>query len=263
MTSSDVVLDIQGLAKRYRRIHAVDDLTLQIRQGEFVGLIGPNGAGKSTTMNCVTGLTLPDSGAIEIAGHPFFTDALNARKAIGYVAQDPFLPRHLTGREYLEFVGSLRDLNGDALEHEVRELLELAELTDAENRLIKEYSGGMARKLAITAALIGSPALLLLDESFVGLDPESTWRIRGRLETFRADGGAIVLSSHILDMVQEICSRVVMLHHGKVAVDREMSKLRDDFDEECPNLTMLYLQKAGKTEVGLKLKPSPSGAGVI
>ena len=247
--STPDVLRIAGLTKRYRKILAVDALDLTIGPGEFVGLIGPNGAGKSTTMNCIAGNLVPDEGQIALFGTSVIDQPVKARRNLGFVPQDLHLYGYLTGEEYLRFIADVRGVAGDAQTRQIDELLELAELSAARNRLVKEYSGGMARKLAICSALVGAPKLLLLDESFVGLDPESTYRIRQRLVRHCEDGGAIVLSSHILDMLERICTRIVMLVEGQRRVDAPMEQLRDAFVAGTyRDLTHLYLAETGKLE---------------
>jgi ABC-2 type transport system ATP-binding protein len=245
---SEMLLDVEGLTKRYRKLVAVDALDLCVERGDFIGLIGPNGAGKSTTMGCVTGMLNPDRGAIRLGEVDVIDEPLAARRLISFVPQHPELHGWLTGEEYLRFVGEVRGAADEALDEQVEELLALAELLDARHRLVKEYSGGMMRKLAIGAALVGAPELLLLDESFVGLDPESTYRIRRRLIRFCDDGGAIVLSSHILEMLERICTRIVMLVDGRKVVDAPMDELREEFeDPDGPDdLVELYLERSGK-----------------
>lgn len=240
-------LVIDQLVKRYRRLTAVDGLSLSIHPGEFVGFIGPNGAGKSTTMGCVTGLLAPDGGRIEVAGLNVVEHPVEVRRHIGFVPQDLQLFDYLTGEEFLRFVADIRGVTGATQDEQIASLLHLTELTEARDRLVKEYSGGMARKIAICAALIGPPELLLLDESFVGLDPESTLRIRRHLQKYCENGGAILLSSHILDMLERICSRVIILVGGQLK--RDLS--RDELDaliasNQYPDLNAIYLEATGK-----------------
>lgn len=247
---SEPILEIRDLEKRYRRLVAVDGVELRIDAGDFVGFIGPNGAGKSTTMNSVAGTIAPDAGTIHVCGVDAITDPVGARRHMGFVPQHLHLYGYLTGEEYLRFVGDIRGVPADQQATEIAELLELCELTDARNRIVNEYSGGMARKLAICAALLGSPRLLLLDESFVGLDPESTHRIRRKLKQHCNNGGAILLSSHVLDMLERICTRIVMLVDGQVKIDRSMDDIRADLDAgPLEDLTELYLSTAGKLDV--------------
>lgn len=239
------VLEISKLSKMYRSTCAVDNLSLTIEPGEFVGLIGPNGAGKSTMMNCTVGRILPTSGTIHVAGLDVATDTVQARQSLGFVPQELDMHGYLTGEEYLLFLGALRGVSEEKLPTEVEELLELTELMPARHKVVKEYSGGMARKLAIAGALIGAPPLLLLDESFVGLDPESTWRIRRRLEKHCQNGGSILLSSHILEMLERVCTRIVMLNAGKIVLDDSMDNLKKRFTDEV-DLTRIYLDLSGK-----------------
>lgn len=247
--SDDPVLRIHGLRKQYRKLVAVDSLDLDIAPGEFVGFIGPNGAGKSTTMNSVAGMIAPDAGEIMVGGVNAVTDPVAARQHMGFVPQHLHLYGYLTGEEYLRFVGDIRGVDRGTQSARIDELLGLTELEEARHRIVNEYSGGMARKLAICAALIGAPPLLLLDESFVGLDPESTHRIRKKLKEHCNNGGAILLSSHVLDMLERICSRVVMLVDGKLKIDRPMAEIRADFVEgPHRDLTELYLHTAGKSD---------------
>jgi ABC-2 type transport system ATP-binding protein len=244
---SQNVLTIRGLRKQYRRLVAVDDVDIEISPGEFVGFIGPNGAGKSTTMNCVAGTIAPDSGTIEVQDVDAVTDPVGARAHLGFVPQHLHLYGYLTGEEYLRFVGDVRGIAEADQAREIEDLMTITELFEARHRVVKEYSGGMQRKLAICGALLGAPPLLLLDESFVGLDPESTHAIRERLAAHCEAGGAILLSSHVLDMLERICSRIVMLVDGKVALDRSMTAIQKSIDSgEFRDLTELYLTTAGK-----------------
>ncbi|MBA2661122.1 MAG: ABC transporter ATP-binding protein [Bradymonadaceae bacterium] len=241
------VLSIKGLTKRYRRLVAVDNIDIEVYPGDFVGFIGPNGAGKSTTMNCVSGVLAHDAGTIKVAGVDVLAAPVEAREHIGFVPQELALYGYLTGEEFLRFVGSVRGLSEEAQSTQIEELLTLTELTAARDRVLKEYSGGMARKIAICAALLGPPELLLLDESFVGLDPESTYRIRRRLERHCQEGGAILLSSHILEMLERVCTRFVIMSKGTVA----KALTRTELDAavaagEYEDLTQLYLRVTGK-----------------
>ncbi len=249
---SGTLLDIRSLTKRYRDLVAVDDVTTEIEAGEFVGLIGPNGAGKTTMMACVAGTLAMDGGSVEVGGVDVASAPVDARRHIGFVSQDLDLYEYLTGREFLEFVADVRGMEDDESARRIEQLLGTTELTDAQNRLLKEYSGGMARKITLASALLGPPDLLLLDESFVGLDPESTYRIRRELRRFCDNGGAILLSSHSLEMIREICSRVMVLADGQLARDMSSSEIdslvdRGDFE----NLTEIYLDATGKTPESL------------
>lgn len=247
MSKPEAVLAIKSLTKKYRQLVAVNEIDLEIFPGDFVGFIGPNGAGKSSTMGTIAGIIAPDQGSVQINGIDVVSDPVNARLHLGFVPQHLTLLDYLTGLEYLHFVAELRSLNATERDAEIDELLSLTELNDARNTVLKEYSGGMLRKLALSAALLGAPALLVLDESFVGLDPESTYRLRKRLQRHCNDGGAIMLSSHILDMLEPICTRFVFLHHGQIVEDLSKESFRARKQTgEFEDLTELYLSITGK-----------------
>ena len=247
MSTTDAILDIDGLTKRYRSLVAVDDIHIEIPPGQFVALIGPNGAGKSTLMGCMAGTVSADEGTVHIDGVEVTDDPVEARRRLGYVPQHLTLLDYLTGEEYLDFVADLRELDRQQRDAEIDELLALTELEESRDAILREYSGGMLRKLALSAALIGAPKLLVLDESFVGLDPESTHRIRHKLKEHCERGGSILLSSHILDMLEPMCDRFLILDEGTLArdIDRaELDELRQS--KRVDNLTDLYLQTTGK-----------------
>ncbi len=246
-TDKTPILEIKNLTKRYRRLVAVNDLSLSVYPGDFIGFIGPNGAGKSTTMNCISGVLAHDAGSIHVGGIDVLANPVEARKNIGFVPQELTLFGYLTGDEFLHFVATVRGLSETEASAQIEELLTLTELTPARDRVLKEYSGGMARKIAICAALLGPPGLLLLDESFVGLDPESTYRIRRRLQTYCEQGGAIVLSSHILEMLQPICTRFIIMSQGQIARSLTRAQFNDGLAAgQYTDLTQLYLDTTGK-----------------
>ncbi|MEO1272433.1 MAG: ABC transporter ATP-binding protein [Myxococcota bacterium] len=247
-TTAQPVLEIRGLVKRFRSIIAVDGVDLVIQPGEFVGLIGPNGAGKTTTMRCISGELAPDEGTLKVGGVSVIDAPIKARAQLGYVPQELELYRYLTGEEFLRFVADGRGVPEGRQDRRLEELLTLTELTEARHRIIREYSGGMARKIAIAAALIARPPLLLLDESFVGLDPESTFALRQHLVEYCQQGGAVVLSSHILDMVERTCDRVVVLARGQVQRDLDTEALQATLGpgKAHATLTELYLETTQK-----------------
>lgn len=249
MPQPEAALEIVSLTKKYRRLVAVNDVSLRVEPGEFVGFIGPNGAGKSSTMGCVAGIIAPDEGTVTIQGVDVEKNPVSARMRLGFVPQHLTLLDYLTGLEYLHFICDLREIEESKREEEIEDLLAITELQDARHTIVREYSGGMIRKLALAAALLGDPALLVLDESFVGLDPESTYRLRKRLEQHCAQGGAILLSSHILDMLENLCDRFVILNEGQIVRDitgDELAALRER--GEIENLTELYLEVTGKAD---------------
>ena len=209
-------LEVAGLVKRFREKTAVDRLDLTIAPGELVGLIGPNGAGKSTTVKVITGQLLGDEGTIRVGGHDIRFDPLAARRLTGYVPQDVVLYPFLTGREVLQFVAEVHGLEPNVARPRIDELLARFALTPAQNRMTREYSEGMARKLAIAVALVGEPELLVLDESLNGLDPRAAAEVKQIIRDRMAAGTAILWVSHMLEVVASLASRVVVMDSGRL-----------------------------------------------
>lgn len=241
MTSGKTLLSLDGMTKRYRHIRAVDNLSLEVRAGDFVGFIGPNGAGKTTTMRCIAGQLMPDEGTVTLSGVNVAQNPIEAKQHIGYVPQELELYKYLTGEEFLHFVGDVRGVPKELQKERITELLELTELSHARDRILREYSGGMARKIAIAAAILARPPILLLDESFVGLDPESTMALRQYLVRYCEEGNAVILSSHILDMLERICNRVVVIASGTLKMDLSRDELTQTLGSTYPTLNDLYM----------------------
>ena len=208
-------VEIRHLRKAFRKTVAVDDLSFSIGPGELVGLIGPNGAGKSTTVKLLTGQLVADGGEILVDGRDVLADPLAARRAIGYVPQDLALFPFLTGREVLAFVAEVRGVPPEVASPRMDALLARFGLVGAADRLTREYSEGMARKLAICAALLASPPLLVLDESLNGLDPRAAAEVKAVLAEELARGTAILLVSHILEVLERLCHRVILIEGGR------------------------------------------------
>jgi ABC-2 type transport system ATP-binding protein len=209
------VVEIRGLAKSFRNVKAVAGLDFEVAAGELVGLIGPNGAGKSTTVKILTGQLLADAGQVLVHGEDVLRDPLAARRAIGYVPQELALYPFLTGLELLQFVAEVREIPGDIARDRIAALLQRFGLVDAQHRMTREYSEGMARKLSICAALVGAPPLLVLDESLNGLDPRAAAEVKAVLTEELARGTAIILVSHILDILERLCHRIVLIDGGR------------------------------------------------
>lgn len=209
-----------GVRRRFGRVAAVDGVDLQIEAGSFVGLIGHNGAGKSTLLRMLTGLLRPDQGTIQVAGVDVHADPREARLRLGAVPEQPALYEFLTAREWLTFVAEVRG----GLDR-VEDLLTTLDLAGDADRLLREFSQGMRRKAALGAALLGDPAVLVLDESLNGLDPPSAAKVK-RLLRARVDAGAtVILSTHVVDTVERVADRVVMLAHGRIVADQRTADL--------------------------------------
>ena len=211
---SGVPLAVDGLRKAYRRGVVLDGITFALRPGEAVALLGSNGAGKSTLLGCVTGDRLPDRGSVRLCGHDPFEDPTAAAGCIGFVPEQPFLYGELTVGELLQFVAAARRMDASAARAECARLLDLLGLTGAEGTLCRELSQGMGRKTAIIAALLHRPRALLLDEALNGLDRTSSERLISDLDARRAQGAAVLLSSHDLDFVAAWCGRGLLLGTG-------------------------------------------------
>lgn len=236
-------LDVSGLTRRYGQHVALSGLDLTLARGELVALIGPNGAGKSTTMRIVAGLQLQDEGRIFIDGNDV-SDAPGARKAlVGLTPQDVALFESLSAAETLRMVCAVRGVPPAAVEDRVTRWLEIARLSDLRGRMVAEFSGGMKRKLAVAAALVATPPLTILDESFTGLDAESTRALVDALREYVSGGGTVLLSSHRLELVERIADRVVMLRDGQLCADWDRAALDAQIPAEVPSLTDLYLAR--------------------
>ncbi len=214
MRDGSAPLAVDGLRKAYRKRDVLDGVTFALRPGEAVALLGSNGAGKSTLLGCITGDRLPDRGTVRLCGHDPFTDLAAAAQCMGFVPEQPFLYPELTVGEMLQFLAAARRMDVGEAGRESARLLELLGLAGAEGTLCRELSQGMGRKTAIIAALLHGPKAILLDEALNGLDRTSAERLTAELDARRAEGAAVLLSSHDLDFVASWCSRGLMLQPG-------------------------------------------------
>jgi ABC-2 type transport system ATP-binding protein len=205
------VVSVEALTKSYKRRTVLNAVSIEVRAGEAVAIIGPNGAGKSTFLGCITGERLPDSGSVKVCGIDPFADPNAVARVMGYVPEHPFLYGELTVSETLRFVAEAHRLDREASLAEIARLLAAFGLADTEGALCRELSQGMARKLAIIAVLLHRPRLLILDEVFNGLDRTSSERLIAELNLRRADGAAVLLSSHDLTLLAEWCGRGLLL----------------------------------------------------
>jgi len=209
-------LRIHGLTKWFGETLALDGLTLDVPLGSCFGLVGPNGSGKSTTLRSVIGLVRPDAGALEVCGLDITTQLREARAVIGVVLDPLQLFERLTAREFLATMGELRRLDPGLVRERTDQLLTTLQIADDADRQIAGYSHGMRKKTSLAAALLHRPRLLLLDEPFEGVDPVSARTMRSMLDRFRAGGGTVVFSSHVMDLVERLCDHVAVIHQGRV-----------------------------------------------
>jgi ABC-2 type transport system ATP-binding protein len=220
------MLELRSVCKRFPAVTAVDNVSFSARPGEVTGYLGPNGSGKSTTLKMITGLIGMTSGEILFDGGRIHRDLLNFKRRFGYVPEEPHLYSHLTGLEYLVMVGQLRGLPSKRTAERIDGLLQLLGLHGSRHSPLSAYSKGMRQKVLLSAALLHNPDLILLDEPFSGLDVTSALVIRNLLKEMARRGKVVLLSSHELETVERVCTRVVILHRAKVVADDSIERLR-------------------------------------
>ena len=214
------------LSKHFSGVRVVKDVDFAIRPGEIVGYLGPNGSGKTTTARMLAGLLEPSSGHVEYGGRDIRDDVVRFRRELGYIPEEPYLYPFLTGREYLQLVGRLRELSETLLAIKIDGFLDLFGLRIAADQTIASYSKGMRQKIVISAALMHDPSVVLFDEPETGLDVTTTLMLRHLVRMLAARGKAILYSSHILEVVERVCDKVIVLHKGDVVADDSIVRLR-------------------------------------
>jgi ABC-2 type transport system ATP-binding protein len=223
---SQTVVRIAGLGKRYGSFQAVDSLNLEIDAGEIVALLGPNGAGKTTTIKMLMGVLQPSTGTAEIGGLDCFARRAEVMRSVGYLPDEPTFYDHLRGRELLRFVGEMRGMSAAAIDERAAALATRLGLDEALEEFAVNYSKGMRKKLALAAALLGEPRVLILDEPSNGLDPFATRTLHEIVREESVSGTAIFYSTHLLDQAEKLCSRVAILNHGRLAALGTLDELR-------------------------------------
>ncbi|MEP6980853.1 MAG: ABC transporter ATP-binding protein [Nakamurella sp.] len=219
-------LATRGLHKEFGGVAAVDQLTLDVPTGSFFGLVGPNGAGKTTTLSMVTGLLRPDSGHAYIAGHDVWADPVGAKTRMGVLPDGLRLFERLSGMELLTYLGRFRGMPLDQVTSRATELLRVLDLTDAGDKVMADYSTGMRKKVTLAAALLHSPRVLLLDEPLEAVDPVSARVIRHVLTRYTTGGGTVIFSSHVMALVEELCTHVAVMAHGRLAAVGTLAEVR-------------------------------------
>jgi ABC-2 type transport system ATP-binding protein len=236
------MLELRNVTKRFSGIPAVDNISFSAKPGEVTGYLGPNGSGKSTTMKMITGLIEITLGHILFQGKPIEDDPIGYKRRMGYVPEEPYLYTHLTGAEYLIMVSQLRNLPQRESAERIDGLLRLLSLYDDRHASISGYSKGMRQKVLIAAALMHNPELILLDEPFSGLDVASALVLRSLIQELAARSKVVLFSSHELDTVERVCTRVVILHHGKLVANDTIEHLRSLMEQ--PTLEGIFSQLA-------------------
>ena len=234
---------IRDLTKSYGAARAVQGLSLDVRPGEILGLIGPNGAGKTSTLRCIAGIHRPTSGSVSIDGHDIVTDAVAAKRLLAFVADEPHLFDHLTVMEHLRLTGRLYGVAD--VEARARTLLADAELTGREASLPEELSRGMKQKVVLACAFLHDPKVLVLDEPLTGLDPLGIHRMKQAIVSAAGRGVAVVVSSHLLHLVEEICTRIVIIDKGVKVADGTLAELASLVKAEGTTLERIFLDVTG------------------
>ena len=250
MSDVSPAIEVQNLRKVYGEKAAVDGLNLTVPRGCFFGFLGPNGAGKTTTIKMLMGLAPPTSGKISLLGLPMPERALEIKQLIGLVPDESLLFDHLTGGEFIEFVGRIYGLERPIARERSRELMELFELSANERKLINEYSKGMRKRVAMAAALIHRPQLYLMDEPFEGVDALAAGALKTLLGRMTERGVTIFLTSHVLEIVERLCSHVAIIHKGRLVAQGSLDELRAGIagsEGETKTLEQIFVSIVGQS----------------
>ncbi|HEV2493746.1 MAG TPA: ABC transporter ATP-binding protein [Terriglobia bacterium] len=234
------MLEVRELTKRYHRVPAVDRISFTLQPGSVSGYLGPNGSGKSTTVKMITGLLEPSEGHVLFDGRDIQHHLIEFRKRLGYVPEEPYLYPYMSGREYLQLVGRLRSIPQPVVDRKVDDLLALFGLERHRHAAISSYSKGMKQKILITAALLHNPDLLIFDEPLSGLDVTSMLVFRSVVQALGRAGKMILYSSHVLEVVEKVCSSVIILHRGRIMANDRVERLRDLM--KLPSLEDIFRQ---------------------
>lgn len=240
------MLELKNLYRSFRTIPAIEDVSFKVRRGEIVGFLGPNGAGKSTTVKIITGMLRPDEGHVLFDGKDIGKDRTAFRSVLGYVPEEAQLYSYLSGLEYLQLVGRLRGLNESLIQAKATGLLRLLNLESWQYSPISSYSKGMRQRVLIAAALLHDPKLLIFDEPLSGLDVMSARLFKDLLELLAARGKAILYISHVLEVVEQVCNRVIVIAKGRVVADARPSDLANLMS--LPNLESVFAQLVEQQE---------------
>lgn len=234
------MIEINNLSKTYRSggKKAVDGLSFTVNSGEIFGFLGPNGAGKSTTIKCITGILDYEEGEIQINGIDLKQNALEAKKKIGYVADEHFLYEGLTGRQYISFILDVFGVPQEKRTENVSKYAEIFSMTDKLDQPISSYSHGMKQKISLIATLSHEPEVFILDEPMMGLDPESSYNLKKIMQDYAKEGKTVFFSSHVLEVVEKLCTKVAIIDDGKLVAVSDMHELKERKD----NLEELFLK---------------------
>ena len=241
------MLEVAGVSRSYRGIPAVREVSFHARPGQVVGLLGPNGSGKSTTVKILTGLLRQTTGTVQLDGADAFADLEAYKRVIGYVPEEPHLYSYLTGPEYLRLIGRLRELPERTLDHKIERFLQLLGIYDDRHQTLSSYSKGMRQKILIAASVLHNPRIVILDEPFSGLDVSAARVLKGFVRALADEGKIVIFSSHVLEVVEQVCSRVVILKDGRIVGHDSVEHLRATL--QLPSLDAVFASLVAEEHV--------------
>ncbi len=257
-----MILEVKNFSKQYQGqpVKAVDDISFSIDSGEIVGFIGPNGAGKSTTIKAIVGINSIDSGEIYVDGLDFSKYTIEAKQKMGYVPDEALPFDNVTGRELVHFVASMYDVSNEDRDARLVDLAKLFDMTGVLDKLIKSYSHGMKQKIAVIAALIHNPKLWILDEPLTGLDPNSAYNLKQLMHKHCEDGNSVFFSSHVLEVVEKLCDRVILINKAEIILDCTIDELKkkqkdltlEEFFIKVTKEHNEFLEKAKKDDLSVE-----------
>ena len=239
------MITVKKVSKKINDIPVLEDIDLEVKEGEILGLVGPNGAGKTTLLNIIAGIWPQDSGDIVIDGITLSEGREEVKQKIGYILDAPFLYPKLTGREFLSFVGSLYKIDRAVLNKKIGELEKALELSFWLNKLMEGYPRGVRQKITFAAMLLHSPRNIILDEPLTNLDPKSSKLVKELLHKLASEGASILLSTHILEIAEKLCQRIVVIHKGRQIAEGQLQELRNIVKSSNANLEDIFLQLTG------------------
>ena len=248
MAPPSPIIQASGLTKRFGKLTAVRELTLEVGAGQVFGFLGPNGAGKTTTIRMLTGLVRPTSGSALVAGYDVTLEPREVKRRVGYLAETPYLYPKLSGREFLSFMAGLYEVPAAVARQRASRLLSLFELADRADELVETYSHGMRQKLALAGAMLHEPPVLFLDEPTSGLDPRSARLVKDLLVALVERGHTVFLSTHVLEIAEQLCHRVGIIDRGQVVATGTLDELRQQAQRNAYSLEDIFLQLTGGTE---------------
>ena len=242
----DYAVVIRSLGKQFGEKIAVNGINLDIPAGSFYGFVGPNGAGKTTTMSMMTGLLRPDHGQVWLHGHNMWEAPHAAKAILGVLVDGAVVFPRLTGAQLITYSGLLRGMDADVVAERVPDLLRVMDLEEAANKMVADYSAGMTKKIELAAAMIHSPHVLILDEPFEAVDPVSSARIRAILNDYVASGGTVMISSHVMDLVERMCDHVAVIDRGEVLASGPMADVTGGMSLEDRFVSMVASDHTGE-----------------